>query len=220
MALSSKDDTISLKASKVKSSSLTADIVQEVQETIINDFGDISGKGITSDLIEKISQNPCLVEGLTNPRYMAALEYFQKNPQQAMIKFQDHPDIIEYLKRICSVIGEHFLELGKQEENRKEKFRDFEKNIGPLAKNALKRESERQAFGFKSWDKSIMKEDKDKIESIMANDEITQLLMDPDLQRVMQECQTPSRMSLYMSHPIYGQKLRTLINAGLLQMAH
>lgn len=59
----------------------------------------------------------------------------------------------------------------------------------------------------------------EQVQKILQDKELTQILMDPDFQRIMQECSIPGKMQQHMHHPQYGQKLRKLIEVGLLRFA-
>jgi len=63
------------------------------------------------------------------------------------------------------------------------------------------------------------KKEKEQVQKILQDKELTNILMDPNFQRVMQDCSTPGKMQKYMHHPEYGRKLRKLIEAGLLKIA-
>jgi hypothetical protein len=61
--------------------------------------------------------------------------------------------------------------------------------MGPLAQKAMEREQERQKEGKKAWDAAELEgQDRKRLDTVMQNEELTSLLMDPDMQRVMQEC--------------------------------
>ena len=45
------------------------------------------------------------------------------------------------------------------------------------------------------------------------------ILMDPDMKRVMQACANPAALQQLIRHPVYGPKLRKLVDAGLMKFA-
>ena len=64
------------------------------------------------------------------------------------------------------------------------------------------------------------REEKAKLDAIMADQELTSLLMDRELQSVMDECsRIPGKMRMYIKHPKHGPALTKLIKAGLLRVA-
>ena len=59
----------------------------------------------------------------------------------------------------------------------------------PLAQKAMEQEQERQKEGKRAWDASELEDqDHKRLDTVMQNEELTSLLMDPDMQRVIQEC--------------------------------
>jgi len=193
---------------------------QEVQDAMANTFSKqlAQGQWATPDLMERITKNPRLMAGMMNPKFTVALEALQKNPKKALHQFQNHPEIMNFLREFCDVMGNHFTLLGEEEEG-KEKIDEKNVEIGPLAKKALKKERILKAEGKQACDKELNQKEQKKLDAVMADQDLTSLLMDPNMQRVMQECFMPGNMQKYMQHPDYGPKLRKMIQAGLLQIA-
>lgn len=69
------------------------------------------------------------------------------------------------------------------------------------------------------------KEMDNQVASILANDELRSILLDPQMQQIMEECTaisggtTSSKIRYYMSHETYGPKLRKLMEVGLIRFA-
>jgi chemotaxis protein histidine kinase CheA len=53
---------------------------------------------------------------------------------------------------------------------------------------------------------------------VLADNELKTLLMDPELQRVLQQCGEPGKLRYFMSHPEFGPKIKRLAQAGLVQI--
>ncbi len=47
---------------------------------------------------------------------------------------------------------------------------------------------------------------------------LRELLMDPDMQRVLVQCGEPGRLRSFMSDPKWGPKIRQLADAGLVRI--
>jgi len=63
--------------------------------------------------------------------------------------------------------------------------------------------------------------DQKETDKILSNPELTQLLLDPEMQLIIQECTSfhnGNKFMYYMKHPDYAPKLRKLIEAGLLKV--
>ncbi len=191
----------------------------------------------TPHLLEQISQNKILSKGMMNPKFTAALEVFKSNPQKAKEQFRNHPDVTEFLNEFCKVMGNHFTQLGKKQDGAKTEKNAAKNNssnttttttttvttdndiVGPMAKKAIQKEKERQEQSGKTLNDNMSQEEKQRLDTIMADRELTSLLMDRKLQVVMDECtRIPGKMRMYMEHPEYGPKLKKLIHAGLLRI--
>ena len=70
---------------------------------------------ITDDLLDKISSHPTIGPKLSDPRYSAALDCFQKNPQQASKEYRGQPEIQAFLRDFCRILGEHFTSLEEKQ---------------------------------------------------------------------------------------------------------
>ena len=65
----------------------------------------------------------------------------------------------------------------------------------------------------------MSKEMDDQVSTILANEKLRSILMDPIIQNVMDECSTGNKLRYYLAHDEFGPKLRLLLEAGLIQMA-
>lgn len=208
--------------------------LQEVQDAMKSAslggiFGGNNGRSadlLTDDaeLMQKIASNPRLAAGMRNPKFAAAMEAMRRDPVTAMERFRDHPEIADFLREYCGVLGDHFTELGKKQEKEAAKAKPKVKateeraggDMGPLAEAAMRREQERKARG--EAEVLMSQNEEEMMQKIVADPEMTQILMDPAMQIIMQECATPGRMHAYMNHPDYGPKLRKLMQVGLLKV--
>ena len=58
--------------------------------------------------------------------------------------------------------------------------------------------------------------DEDKrVAEILKNDELRTLLMDPSMQRILQECGDPVRFQQHMRDPNTARKIKVLFDNGL-----
>jgi hypothetical protein len=181
----------------------------------------------TPELMQKITENPLLVAGMSNPIYTAALQEFQENPKNAMQKYSKNEhskDILLFLTEFCGVLGQHFTSLGEEQKRQQQQQ---QKSLGPLAEKALRRHvaNNRSLISEVSdvtSDEKVAKPQQDEeVSRILSNPELTQLLMDPEMQRVIQECTTSNgreKFRYYMQHPNFALKLQKLIKAGLLKI--
>eukprot|EP00978_Attheya_sp_CCMP212_P034561 scaffold145271_cov50-Attheya_sp.AAC.1 len=68
------------------------------------------------------------------------------------------------------------------------------------------------------WRSSMDDDEKTKLDEICADKELVEILMDPKMQHVMQQCSVPGQMKKFMQHPEYGPRIQKLIRAGLLKV--
>ena len=185
------------------------------------------GEWANETLMQTIAKNPRLAMGLQNPTFSAAIQELQADPKKAMEKYRNNKAIFDFLNEFCGVMGDHFAKLGEEQEKKKKTEEGNNKAaaasanddlIGPLAAAALEKDEERRKKGEVGWDNSMSENEKNKVDEIVQNQEISSILMDPAFQRVIQECGVPGRMQQYMRDPEIGPKLRKLIDSGLLKV--
>ncbi|KAL7541990.1 hypothetical protein ACHAXR_011732 [Thalassiosira sp. AJA248-18] len=58
-----------------------------------------------------------------------------------------------------------------------------------------------------------------QVASILADEELRSILLDPKMQKVMEECQNGNKLRYYMGHEEYSPKIRRLMEAGLIRFA-
>ena len=177
----------------------------------------------TQSLTDKIMKNPRLAMGMSNPMFLQAIEDMKADPEGAKRKYKGRKEIEDFLREFMGVMGEHFMEMGKKEEGEKGESAQGGvgggmrqgPDLGPLAKEAIERQAEREAKGEVGWDDSASKE---KVDDIVKDSEISGLLMDPEMQRVLHECGRPGVMGRYMNDEVWGPKIKKLIDRGLIKI--
>ena len=94
---------------------LVIDEVQKEMEKQKNPFLESLERGefVNDELLRRISNNNGLLERLKDPRYAAALEDMQKNPGAAMKKYRDVPEVQNFFREFCEILGDHFVNLDK-----------------------------------------------------------------------------------------------------------
>lgn len=173
------------------------------------------GEWMTPDLMQIFASNPIISRGLRNPRCQKALEMMQKDPEQAKKLFLGDTEVDEFMKEFGKVMGDHFDKLGEEQEQKSAS------NLGPLADAALKREQERiektkSNPGIQPYDEKTAAEEK-KVKDIVNNPELAQLLMDPKMQGILQECGNPRKFQEHMKNPDTARKIKLLFDAGLVK---
>lgn len=221
-----------------------------------------SSEWMTSDLMNQISSNPILSKGIQNPKFTKILEKMQHCPKETFQEISssdsnDSSEIKEFIMEYMNVLGDHFTQLGEDEEKKQRhsdnkkgeegwilkeaqtkkkdpiKKEEVKENLGPFVEKALKyhQKAEEEEMEIKKQDNSKKRnsssnkpnnpsitEDK-KVQEILQNKSIVNILMDPKIQQIMTDCsKIPGKMHYYLSHEMYGPQLKQLLNAGLLQI--
>lgn len=222
----------------------------EVHAALLSHLHANSSEWATSELLDALPEkHPKLAQGMANPRYMQALQAMQANPKETLARLKESdPDIVAWLMEFCGVMGEHFSSLGaEQEEGGRKKKKEAaaaamtgeEKKVremGPLEEKALRRQRHDKAAPPPPAETSTKQPRKkqsapptephqemdDRVASILANEDLRSILLDPTIQRIMEECAGTggsAKLRYYMGHEEYGPKLRLLMEAGLLRLA-
>jgi len=172
----------------------------------------MKGSWATKELMQKISENPKLKRFLMDPQFAAVLRSLEINPKETMKSLQNQPEMLAVLNEFCSVMGGHFSKLADDE-----KQRASCRKMGPLEKQAVENYKKQNNIG---WDNNVSKEEKERVNSILADRDLSKILMDPDMQKIILECSSPGRMHYFMRSEEYGPKLRKLMEVGLLKIEH
>jgi hypothetical protein len=141
------------------------------------------------NLLERIQDKPHLMKALQDPAFTRALQIIQENPSQAKSIFQQDASMAALLQEFCQLVGTR-------------------------GTSRTSTTPSQPAPALKACP------EQDQVDRLLAEQPlIRQALMDPGMQRIMQECQThPGRFQAYMTHPKYGPWLRLLMQHGLLQL--
>lgn len=201
-------------------------VLTEVQVAMkplaVDRLGDPSGAGggqdwLTPDLLEKIAQKPRLAAMLTDPRFAKAMQLMSTSPQDALAMFSSNPEARETFTELMSLLSKHFTTLGEAADKKAAAEEADRKRVaeGPLAQEALRRAE----AGVGATATPATTEEAATVEKILQQPELRELLMDPGMQRVLQECRDPQVLARYMRHPDFGPKLQLMARAGLVSFS-
>lgn len=169
---------------------------------------------LTPELLEKIAEKPRLAAMLTDPRFSKAMKLMSTAPQEALGVFASSPEARESFTELMSLLSKHFTALGKEADEKAAAEEAERKRVadGPLAQEALRR----AADGLGAAATPATAEEEARVEKVLQQPELRELLTDPGMQRVLQECGEPQVLARYMRHPEYGPKLQLMARAGLI----
>jgi hypothetical protein len=106
---------------------------------------------ITPELSSVLQQNPILSAGLRDPRCIAAIEVMQKDPKEAMKRFQNDPVVTLFLQEFGRVMSAHFEQLAKQQAQQQQSSsptavsEKIIEEVGPLQAKALQKQKQADA---------------------------------------------------------------------------
>jgi hypothetical protein len=147
---------------------------------------------MTPDLLQKIASSPVLRKAFTDPRCQTAMSEMQTNPQEAMRKYGDNPEMRTFLQTFMKLMGEHFTKLAEKEE----------------AEQAPKMTPEQRKA-------------QEVAQTAMADPEVRTIVQEPKVQALLQQMQSGQPFELeaaVKSDPEMVRKLRKLSEAGLINM--
>ena len=152
---------------------------------------------LTPDLMQEIKKRPELRKVFEDERYASALELLHRNPKEALEKFEKVPELRNFLREFCSLMGGHFDQLGQAQE------------MGPLVKEAVEREQNRPP---------PTPDERAQVDRVVADAELSSLLMNPATQRLMQRCADPLEFQRALANPDDAKVIHRLRQAGLVQI--
>ena len=154
---------------------------------------------MTPELMAKIAKSPILRKGFTDPRCQAAMGELTSNPQEAMKKYGDVPEMREFMQAFMKLMGEHFTALAEKQE--------AEQKAAAEAAAAAETPEERKA--------------KEVAQSAMSDPEIRAIVAEPKIQALLQNMTTGNSFELERAartDPDVVRKLQKLSAAGLIGM--
>ena len=107
------------------------------------------------------------------------------------------------LQEFMGLMGDHMVNLGEAKKEKEAKKQKSEQERQKQQEEAMRRELEKA-------DPEVAK--------VLQNQEVAQILADPNMQKIMQECTQPGVLRKYMSDPVIAKKFRILQKHGLIQM--
>lgn len=184
------------------------------------------GDWMTPDLMEQFKHNPIIAHGMASPKCVAAMQLLQSNPTEAKNKFKNDVEVSTFLAEFGRIMATHFEKLGGSETSAANAAAPVQSSqstskiaeIGPLQAEALSRA---KTMEKRETTTSNTQETEDKrVQEVLADEELRSMLMDPELQRIIQECNSPVLLRKHMQNPVIAYKIKKLCSSGLLGIAN
>ena len=188
-----------------KAKSLQLPEVQSTLEAEKAEAAKLGGGGknswMTPELLQKIAANPLLRKGFGDPRCQAAMAEMQTDPQAAMRKYGDQPEMRNFLQQFMKLMGEHFTALADKQDEEKAR-------TGPAltAEEVLTPEQ---------------KKAQEVAQRAMSDPEVRAIVAEPKIQELLATMQSGQPFELeraMRTDPEVVKKLKKLKEAGLINM--
>ena len=108
---SSKTSTLNTFTSELKSSE------KESSNPLLSNIVNNKNEWLTQELLMKIAQKPNLMKTFLDPRFSTVIKELQTNPQECMNKYKNNEEFSNFIKEFSSIMGEHFTNLSKNNNN-------------------------------------------------------------------------------------------------------
>jgi hypothetical protein len=175
-------------------------VFPEVQDALKSKMPLLASKEwVTEDLLKRVQSNPTLRDRMTDPNFMKMLENFHSNPGEVMRKYASNPEMSQFLKEFCALMGDHFTKLADKEETAEKKRTSKEQ---PLMREQ----------------RSNPEEDK-AIKELIKDPDVQRALMDPSIQRLLQDLKDnpdQAQRNLQKASPEVKKMISLLISKQLL----
>jgi len=202
--------------------------MQEAESPIVRQLQ--QGEWITPDVMKVFASNPVISKGLQSQKCVKAMELMQTDPKRAKEMFQHDAEVDLFLREFGAVMSAHFecLAAAQAAQNAEAQAKAREEELGPLAAAAIKKEEQQQMNRSKSKISPLPAEspstsmkkkgesEEERVHRILQDPELKALLMDPQMQRVLQDCSSPESFSRHMQNPDTARKITMMMQAGLL----
>lgn len=138
--------------------------VQAAMKASLGSFG--SHEWVTDDLIAKIKEHPVLSKAFQDPSLSQVMSQLITNPQAMMTAAQSSPEMRNFMKDFCDLMGDHFSKLAdkptQQSQNTLEDPEVREKLEKPEVRRALQDPRIRELI-------ETLKTDPDKAQSLLKS---------------------------------------------------
>jgi len=199
---------------KEDKASVQSRITEEVQEKMREEVRlneEKKKEWLNTDLLEEMAKRPRLARGFTNPKYAAAIEALQKDPDTYREMMWGDNDLRDFVNEFCEVMGSHFTGLADKQ-IKKDEESILRNELGPLAAKI------HQAAKEGKVDPAKTDEEKKQVDDVLNNPELKALLTDPKTQDLMERCGDPDELTKAMADPHQRAILETLATNGLVQL--
>ena len=84
---------------------------------------------LTPELLQKLASHPLLAKGLTDPRFMQAVEELKTNPSLANSKYKDDHEVKAFFSEFSKVMAEHFGNVAETKQKEAQQLSDQDPQV-------------------------------------------------------------------------------------------
>ena len=171
---------------------------------------------MTPDLLSKLKDNPTFIQSLSDPEIMQAVGLMQANPTVAKEKYKDNKKITEFFVEFSKLMGGHFEQLSKKQEEKKKTVKPSTTQDKPMIQEVKSTAvSKTQPPQQPTPDPEFAKK--------LEDPTIKSILAEPKMVSLINALQSGANIDLYQvakSDPVLASKLRYLMDRGILGGVH
>jgi hypothetical protein len=237
----SNSDIVDVKPKEAKKETLVLEEVQSVMNEEEKQKMNLlkTNDWMTNDLVSKFQSNDILCRGFKNQKCLDAMQLMQKDPKESLLKYQNDPEVAQFLREFGKVMGDHFTKLGSENNPSQETSKESQpvkaiEEIGPLQAKVLKESKEKnKSSPSSSLSESSQKKnnnnnnsnnnqqienEEERVKKILEDEELRSLLMDVEFQKILLDCSDAKKLQQHMKQPETARKIRKLQQAGLVKI--
>jgi hypothetical protein len=234
----SNSDIVDVKPKEVKKETLVLEEVQSVMNEDEKQKMNLlkTNEWMTNDLVTKFQSNDILFRGFKNQKCLDAMQLMQKDPKESLLKYQNDPEVAQFLREFGKVMGDHFTSLGNEKSPSQETSKESQpvkaiEEIGPLQAKVLKESKGKnksspsstlseasQKKNDNSNNNQQNENEEERVKKILEDEELRSLLMDVEFQKILLDCSDAKKLQQHMKQPETARKIRKLQQAGLVKI--
>jgi len=144
------------------------------------------------------------------PEVQESLQQSTSITQNVLDSIQSHPHLIQALQE---PEFSRALEKIRRDPSQAKSILEKNPSVGSMIQEFC------GLMGTPEVEKTQQDPEQDRVDKLLADQYIRAALLDPDMQKIMEECSAcPGRFQTYITHPKYGPALKLLLQHGLLQV--
>lgn len=178
-----------------------------------------SDEWCTPDLLQKLATKPQLMKMLENPNAMRAIAEFQKDPKAAAKKYEGTPEVMQFFKDFCEIMGTHLNGLADKQDSAKGSGGGGGGGGAGAEGGGGGGGAQQQSSG--ALPPALETAEDRRMRELMQRPDVQDALQDPRIQTLIDQLRKNPRTGDILlrqarSDPVVMRKLQVLISTGIL----